>query len=131
MNLVKQARANQPVIFLCEKTAGNYLKEWFEESRFLTSEATDIFQALEEISDFTVSRSPDVILLEVGSLTEELFTIREAVQIFSDEGNIPIFALTDKGKTINDDECFEGSFTKLTAELDRVIPERARVQAAA
>jgi len=129
---VEKAKTNQPVIFLCEKTAGNYqLKKWFEESRFLTSEATDIFQALEEISDFTVSRSPDVILLEVGSLAEELFTIREAVQIFSDEGNIPIFALTDKGKTINDDECFEGSFTKLTAELDRVIPERANFHTAA
>lgn len=129
---MKQDTTNQPVIFLCEKKAGNNrLKKWFEESRFLTSEATDIFQAFEEISDFTVSRSPDVILLEVTSLTEDFFTVREAVQILSGKGNIPIFALSDKGKTINEDGCIEGSFTKLTAELDRVIPKRAYIQAAA
>lgn len=128
---MKKAKANQPVIFLCEKRAGNYqLKKWFEESRFFTSEATDIFQALEDISDFTVSRSPDVILLEVTCLKEDFSDIRNAIHIMSGEGSLPIFALSDKDKTINDDECFEGNFTKLTAELDRVIPERACVQAA-
>ena len=129
---MEKAKTNQPVIFLCEKMAGNYqLKKWFEESRFLTSEATDIFQALETISDFTVSHSPDVILLEVSSLTEDFLTIREAIHALSGEGNLPIFALSEKDETINDDECFEGDFTKLTAELDRVIPKRANFQAAA
>lgn len=129
---MKQASANQPVIFLCEKTAGSHrLKKWLEESRFLTSEAADIFQVLEEISDFTVSCSPDVILLEVRSLNEDFSAVREAVQNLSGKDNLPIFALSDKEKNINCDGCFQGDFTKLTAELNRIIPERVLTHTAA
>lgn len=129
---MKQTRLNQTVIFLCERTAGSYqLKEWLEKSKFLTSEARDIFQALETVSDFTVSDSPDVILLEVNSLKEDFIIVREAVHAFAAQGRLPIFALSGNDKIINDKECFEGNFTKLTAELDKVILKRAYTHAAA
>ena len=129
---MKQGYTHLPVILLLDGNAidNDCVKEWFKTSRFLTSETVDIFQALEEISDFTVRCRPDVVLLEVNSLTEDFFTVRKMVQTSSGECGFPIFALSDSGKIINHKECFEGNLTQLKTQLNKMIPELAHVRAA-
>ncbi len=110
-------------------TDTGFIKDWFKRSRFLTNETTDIFQALEEISDFTVRSRPDVILLEVNSLKEEFSLIQKMMQSSSGKCEYPIFALTDTGKIINDNKCFEGNLAQVKAQLDKMIPKAAHAVA--
>lgn len=110
-------------------TDNNHIKEWLKKSRFLTNETTDIFQALEEISDFTVRSRPDVVLLEVNSLKEEFSLIQKMMQSLSGKCEYPIFALTDTGKIINDNKCFEGNLDQVKARLDKMIPKAAHAAA--
>jgi ribosomal protein S18 len=112
------------VMFDGKSSADNeFIKNWFKNSRFSTNETTDIFQAIEEISDFTVSARPDVVLLEVDSIEKDYKTVREMTNYLSENGKFPIFALSDAGKIVNDRECFEGNLKKVEARLERIIPK--------
>ncbi len=114
-----------PAILLLGKqdSANSFVKIWFEKSRFRTVETTDIFQVLEEISDFTVVQRPDVILLEEISIQSDLSTINEFVQSSLSESNLPLFALLKSGNFINLDKSFEGNLHQLEAELEKIIPQ--------
>ncbi len=110
-------------------TDNKLVKNWLRKSRFLTNETTDIFQALEEISDFTVRSRPDVVLLEVNSLKEEFSIIQKMMQSLSGKCEYLIFALTDSGKIINDKKCFEGNLAQVKVQLDKMIPKAAHAAA--
>lgn len=114
-----------PVILLIDGSPAadnKFIKRWFEKSRFLTCEATDIFQALEEISDFTMPQRPDVILLEVASLIEGFQIVKTLTHSAAGQNEPPIFAFSESGKIINDRECFEGNLAQLEARLNIMIP---------
>lgn len=72
-------RYHQPVILLIDRQAreNSLLKQWLNANEFCTHVATDVFEAIEEINDFTVRRCPDVILLEIDAssrdFVEEMF----------------------------------------------------------
>jgi hypothetical protein len=114
-----------PAILLLGKqdSTNSFVRIWFEKSRFWTVETTDIFRVLEEISDFTVARRPDVILLEETSFQSDLSTINDFVQNSLPESNLPLFALLKSGNFINLDASFEGNLRQLEAELDKIIPQ--------
>jgi hypothetical protein len=125
---------NRTIILLIDgKLTSNdgFIKEWLEASPFMTNETTDIFQALEDISDFTMRSRPDVVLLEVGSLEEDFFTIRDLMEVFSLKDSFPIFALSDCGKVVNDKGCFEGTLAEVKAEIKKVFPKSSRAVAGA
>lgn len=130
---MKQANTFQTVILLLDgksRTDTDFIKGWFKKSRFLTSETTSIFQALEEISDFTVRSRPDVVLLETDSLPEDFSVIRQMIQTPSGGTEFPIFVLSDSGKNAHSEQCFTGSFTQLTTRLDKMIPKFTKARAA-
>jgi CheY-like chemotaxis protein len=69
-----------PVILLMDKHSPaerKDVREWFENSRFLTLEASNVFEALEEISDFTIEKRPDVVLLDVDCCEDDLPRVRD------------------------------------------------------
>jgi hypothetical protein len=116
---------HQPVILLLDgsPSADNkFIKRWFEKSRFLTFEASDIFDALEEISDFTVSQRPDVVLLEVASMRHDFQFIKRMTHTDMGPNELLIFAFSEGGKIVNDGDCFEGNLAQLEAKLNRMIP---------
>ena len=129
---MKQEYTHLPVILLLDGNAVDkeFIKNWFKKSRFSTSETIDIFQALEELSDFTVRCRPDVILLEVNSLTEDFLAVKKMVQTSSGKCEFPIFALSDSGEIINHKECFEGNLTQLKTQLNKMIPNLANARTA-
>ena len=57
---------------------GNELGHWLGENGFVAWRANDVNYAIEELSDFTVRRRPDVILLEVASLPQKFNTLKNA-----------------------------------------------------
>lgn len=131
---MKREEAHKTVILLIDgklTSNDNYIKEWLEESPFMTNETTDIFQALEDITDFTVRARPDVVVLPVESLKQDYFTIREMMQAFSGNEDFPIFALSDCGKVVNDKECFEGNLAEVKAAIEKVFPKTAQLAVAA
>ena len=45
---------------------------WLENSRFSAHEATNVFQALEDVSDFSVRDAPDVVYCHVDRIEAEM-----------------------------------------------------------
>ena len=123
-----QGNIHTPLLVLLEKKAvvdHNLLKQWLEINGFLAWNAADIFDALEELADFTVRSRPDVILLEVGSLADDFRMIRSIVDDGrAGESNQAIFALSEGRKPLNHSGCYEGDLNQLKARLDRIIPKR-------
>lgn len=116
---------HQPVILLIDGSPAadnRFIKRWFEKSRFLTCETNDVFEALEEISDFTMMQRPDVILLEVESMTDGFQTVKMLIHSVSGQNETPIFAFSESGKVIDDGDCFEGNLAQLEARLNGMIP---------
>lgn len=122
---MRHETTHQPVILLIDgsPTADNkFIKRWFEKSRFLTCEKSDVFEVLEEMSDFTTLERPDVILLEVESMTDGFQIIKTLTHSVAGENEPPIFAFSENGKVIDDCECFEGNLAQLEAKLNGMIP---------
>src|SRR5689334_21133353 len=68
-----------PVVLMVEKNmAGERqaLADWLESSRFLASDAVDVFDAIEELADFTVRDRPDVIVLDVDCCSDNADLLR-------------------------------------------------------
>ncbi|MDQ3180014.1 MAG: hypothetical protein M3Q33_05790 [Acidobacteriota bacterium] len=129
---IKREHSHQTVIVLVDEKATDrcFVKEWFKKSRFSTNEATDIFQVMEEISDFTVRSRPDVVLLEVSSLATYFHIVKEMVQAPFDSCRLLIFALSNTGNVVNHRECFEGNLTQVEAKLNKMIPKLTYVASA-
>lgn len=119
---------HRTIILLLESNSEKnvcFVKDWLKNKRILTNETNDIFEALEEISDFTTRLRPDVILLQVQSLREDFAKLKKMIQTPSGKCEFPVFALSDSGKVINDKECFEGNLAQVKARLDLMIPKAA------
>jgi len=133
-NTMGREYTHQSVILLINGNAAadnRFVKQWLRNSRFLIGEATDIFQALEELSDFTVCRRPDVILLEVDSLATDFLMVREMVQNLFAHSCLPILALSESGKILNHKDCFEGNLTQLKTQLEKIFPKFTQTRIAA
>lgn len=128
---MRHETTHQPVILLIDGSAAadnRFIKRWFQKSRFLTCEATDIFQALEEISDFTMPQRPDVILLEVASMPNDFQVVKRLTQVTLGQNVLPIFAFSEGGKIVDDCDCFEGNLAQLEAKLNSLIPVYGKTQ---
>jgi hypothetical protein len=87
----------QTLLLLLEDGAlikGN-VRMWLTNSGFVTWEAKDVCHALEEFSDFTVKRRPDVVLLEVPALPECFDTFRSTFEISADGNEFSVLALSN------------------------------------
>ncbi len=76
--------AHSPVIFVVEsnyKTKQAHVREWLDHSRFVAGKAHEIFDILDDISDFTGECRPDVYMIEVDSLVSDLPGITRFVQM--------------------------------------------------
>ena len=115
---------NYPVIVMVDKKGGQKhreLRQWFMESRFLTYEAEDIMEALEEFYDFTVHDFPDVILLDVASIEDDYPAIVRFVhQSIPRADELQIFAYSET----DDYPRSVGSLGQLKMRLDQIVPVR-------
>lgn len=125
-----------PVIVLMDReTSGDRdtVREWFENSRFSTCEAADVFEALEELSDFTTESRPDVVLLEVDSCEDDFQLVHDTIEP-SGADQMPILALSPKPTGLEyraANGCFLGSLRQVATHLDKLIPASQKHQASA
>lgn len=75
------------------------IRKWLTNSGFITWEANDICHAIEELSDFTVRRRPDVVLLEVSTLPDSIEMFRSDLQLSSDRDEMSVLAFSSKKAT--------------------------------
>ena len=122
-----RSSSNVPVIVLLEdSTSSNaqFLREWLLESRYESREASDVFAALEEMSDFTMPSRPDVILLNAGSSVDECSFIREMVRTSPGEPGPSIISMSAGRDLANQSDFCAGDFSQFRARLESLIPDR-------
>jgi hypothetical protein len=108
-----------PVILLLGKRRPNHdeIDQWLAESRYSTCEATNVFQALEEISDFTVGECPDVVFLHVDRLQNELELLENMLDTSAGNVHASVIAFPGQGPLR------DSSIGVLAKQLERLIPE--------
>jgi DNA-binding response OmpR family regulator len=107
-----------PVVLMVDKGLASdrgMLANWLEQSRFLSCDAVDVFEAVEEMADFTVRDRPDVIVLDVDCCSENVDLVRTVLS--SDRATPPILTLTKKNE-----KCLD--LSALSARLDTLIPKQ-------
>jgi hypothetical protein len=123
---MKQKVNHQSVILLVEECSKEnvLIKNWLESNNFSTRETKNIYDALDEISDFTVDHCPDVFMLPVSSPVNDFATIEELVQIYSESGDIFVTTFSDAdGVGVNRD-AFSRQFSSAKTNID-VLPRAA------
>ena len=113
-----------PVIVLMDKeTSSDHstIRQWFEDSRFSTFEASNVFEALEEISDFTIERRHDVVLVDVDSCEEKLPIVRTMAGVDS----LPVLAFSGRNNrsAASAGKYFQASLGQMATQLDKLIPQ--------
>lgn len=117
-----------PAILLIEKEQSTCTPahEWLRTSRFRTWEAMDVFDALDGISDFTLEWRPDVVIMNVESVSDtfELLNIllRQNVK---GELEFPIFALADSEPGVKVRNLFAGDLSQIRAKLEEIVARPA------
>ena len=117
-----------PVILLLGKRRANHdeVDRWLAESRYSTCETTNVFQALEEISDFTVSETPDVVYLHADKFEAELAMLENMLTMSSGDLNASVIAFSDQEAQLRSDHNDSG-VGALARQLERLIPQGPQV----
>jgi len=105
-----------PVIVLMDKeTAGEHsqIRRWLEDSRFATFEASNVFDALEQLSDFTIKSRPDVVLVDVECCDDEM-------PIMKNVSELPVVSVKSRSKGAG--AYFASSVGQVASELNELIP---------
>lgn len=127
-------RSHPPVIVLLDgkaATDNGTIKSWLRHSRFTTCETADLITLMEAITDYTRSERPDVFVLEVDSLIDDLDSIQRYIRTSAtDETELPVLALEPVGNFATRDDCFVGSFKQVKEKLNAYIPKPLHSKAA-
>ena len=119
---MKTGTQHNPVILLLGKNlkTNDEVDAWLAESRYSAHEATDVFQALEHISDFTVRDKPDVVYLHVDRLENELAMLEIMLATSVGDSCASVIAFSDKEERSENASC--DRFVGLARQLDKLIP---------
>lgn len=123
--MMKNGKAHSPVILLLENGAsadGDFIRQWLFDSRFMTSEACDAFEVLEEMSDFTTRERPDVIILNVESSDADFHSIRRIVNSAGDDPDPAIISMTPSFAKPGKDDFYASDLRQVAARLEKLLP---------
>ena len=124
--MLSNQRSHPPVIILLEGKAriqNSPIRNWLRHSGLNTCETDDLLTLMEAITDYTCSERPDVYVLEVDSLADDLDSIQQFIRTSAaDETELPVLALAPDEKSSERDDCFIGSLQQVKEKLDYYIP---------
>ena len=115
---MEAVRQHPPVILLLGPRLDK-VDRWLECCPYSTHEAADPFEALEEISDFTVRNRPDVIFMHVDSVADELLFMQTIMA--TEQDDVPIIGFCA------DDRSESDTLDALAARLIELIPHHPTV----
>src|SRR5687767_524270 len=92
-----QGHHHNPVIVLLDsqRSDTDEIDLWLAQSRYSTYEAISIFNVLEQISDFTVRDTPEVVYLHVDGGEAERRVLEEMLPAYSTETSISVIAVPE------------------------------------
>ncbi len=127
---MRSSQQHSSVILLLGKrtTTNRPVDAWLAGSRYSASEAADVFQALEQLSDFTLRNRPDVVFLHVDSSSSDLEFIQTLIATAAGEPDVPVIDFAH-GAMVQDDIEFEKALAGLACQLDQFIPEHRAARA--
>jgi hypothetical protein len=76
---------NMMILLLERGECGEEVSRWLGDNGFIAWKATDVEHVIEELSDFTVRRRPDVVMLEVAGLRERFDNLARTFRKYSGE----------------------------------------------
>jgi hypothetical protein len=108
--MATQQKSMPVIVLLDNQVSGERkeIREWFAHSRFATCEAMNIFEALEQLSDFTIETRPDVVLLNVDCSNEEISMVENVSEV-------PVVAF-------GTGRYFNANMGKMVTRLNELIP---------
>ena len=69
------------------------VQNWLTKNGLVTWLANDVPHAIEELSDFTVRNRPDVVLVEVAVLNDSFDTLRSALKMSTESGDVTVLGM--------------------------------------
>lgn len=122
---MKQAGGKQPLILLVDELTedSNSIKNWLNDNSYQTQEAANIFEAIEEISDFTVRECPDVILLSINPLSTDLKLVEEMFDDESGSDELPVYVLSKTLKITNKKNRSAENIGQLQIKINESLPK--------
>jgi DNA-binding response OmpR family regulator len=124
--MIGKKKVHTPVILVVGEDGRKdaLIRDWCENSRFKIVETMNIFEALEEASDFTIEKCPDVIILETGSFQSDLTIIKELLGALNRGKCPPVFLYSQSDETLDmNDGYTQGDLTLISSELDKIFPQ--------
>jgi hypothetical protein len=115
---------HSPVIVLLGSHAVDNprLEEWLASSRFRAWEAEDVFQVLEQVTDFTVRNRPEVVFLHVGETAEEHVLTRNLIEAGTGDAGVPVIDMVSHSRSENAADLSD-TLLDLACQLDQFIPQ--------
>src|SRR5258706_108314 len=94
--MIEKTDSRMCVLLLDSDTTSKHcLCDWLDDNGFVTWHANDVRHALEELTDFTVRRRPDIVLLEVSSLPERFETLQSMIRSSSRSDDVGVVGFSD------------------------------------
>ncbi|PYS99901.1 MAG: hypothetical protein DMF63_09510 [Acidobacteria bacterium] len=107
---------HQPVILLLGERRGSHeVDKWLKESRYSICEATNVFQALEHVSDFTVGEAPDVVFLHVDRIEADMEMLENMLMASAPDFHPSVIAYANRPAE-------DSGLVGLALQLEKLIP---------
>src|SRR4051812_4617279 len=88
-----------PVVLMVEREDtgdGVAAREWVEQSSYNSCEAHNVFEAIEEMADFTMPFRPDVIVLDADCCADEAQSVMHTLEeIHLSDVPVPVLAVSE------------------------------------
>ena len=119
---MKTGTQYHPVILVLGKREGIHdeVDTWLENSRFSAHEATDVFQALEHVCDFTVRDTPDVVYLHADRVEAEMHMLESMLATTAGDTCASVIAFPDS--ELRSDPTGADRIRGLSRQLEQLIP---------
>jgi len=117
-----------PVVVMVERGDttgdGQTAREWVEQSSYNSCEAHDIFEAIEEMSDFTTEFRPEVIVLDADCCEDEADAVMHTLeQIHMSEAPVSLLAVSESSIHTTGGGRYEVTPEDLPEQLEMLISQ--------
>ena len=126
-----EENAYSPVVVMVErddKGDGVAAREWVEQSSYNSCEAHDVFEAIEEMADYTMEFRPEVIVLDADCCEEEAETVMHTLEaIHLSEVPVPVLAVSESSIHTTGGGHYEVTPDELPGQLEMLISQAPAV----
>lgn len=116
-----------PVVVMVDREdngEGASAREWVEQSAFNSCEAHDVFEAIEEMADFTMEFRPDVIVLDADCCEKEADAVMHTLnEIHLSEAPVSVLAVSESSIDTTGGGRYQVTSEQLPDQLEMLISQ--------